>query len=85
MMRRAFISESKARKRLARAHRDEVRPARGLRARAVSVVQAITICSTISPAVSVRSSPSFAVRQKSHCKGQPDCDEKQIVSRLSPG
>src|SRR5436309_15705864 len=43
------------------------------------------ICSTISPAVRFRSRPSFAVKQKSHLSGHPDCDEKQIVSRFSVG
>src|SRR6476620_8872 len=45
----------------------------------------MTICSTISPGVRFRSRPSFAVRQKSHLRGQPDCDEKQMVSRFSVG
>ena len=31
------------------------------------------------------SKPSWAVKQKVHCSGQPDCEEKQIVSRRSSG
>src|ERR1051325_1157183 len=43
------------------------------------------ICSAISPAVRFLNKPSLAVKQKSHFRGQPDCDEKQMVSRFSVG
>ena len=72
-------------KRFARAHADEICAARRLHANAVSIVERDQICSTISPGVNERSRPSWAVRQKVHCSGQPDCEEKQIVSRRSSG
>ena len=45
------------------------------------------ICDALAQGESVKISSfgSFAVRQKSHFSGQPDCDEKQIVSRPFDG
>ena len=83
--RKAFIRGSKARKGSPAPIATRFVPRGVLPATPYASFRATTICSTISPAVSVRSRPSFAVRQKSHWSGQPDCEEKQMVSRRSSG